>query len=72
MTSGRSWLAVVALLVALPLGPATTDPPPAPTGEIVVGTVGGDGEPRVLPAPGRTRPYPWPELERGTVPDSPA
>jgi hypothetical protein len=75
MTSGRAWLAAAVLLAALPFGPATTDPhttpAPAPRGEIVVGTVGQDGEPRIVPTHGRTT-APPPDLERGVVPDSPA
>ncbi|GAA4900581.1 hypothetical protein [Actinomycetospora succinea] len=72
MPSSRSWLAVAALLVALPFGAGHVDPPPdLPSTEVVTGTVGQHGAPRPVPAPEKA-PVPAPDLERGVVPDSPA
>ncbi|MEJ2862966.1 hypothetical protein [Actinomycetospora flava] len=74
MPTPRSWLAVAALLVALPFGAWSVGTPPAPdppSAEIVTGTVGQESAPRPVPTPARA-PSPTPDLERGVVPDSPA
>lgn len=71
MLLGRSWPVVATLLVALPFGAGHAmaeppGPPEPPSTEIVTGTVGQQGTPRLLPvAPGDA--FPPPEIERGLV-----
>ncbi|MFC5142158.1 hypothetical protein ACFPK1_28285 [Actinomycetospora rhizophila] len=70
MAPARSWLVDAALLVTLPFGAGHGTPPPAgsPGPELVTGTVGEHGEPRVVPAHDPPAPAPAPDLERGVVP----